>query len=127
MQGKLTVSSDGTPVPRPGTGGGGDATLKASAAKLSAVRQSGRLRVQVTGAAGADAIISAKATVSGKKLTLAKSRVKLSSDKAQTVNLKLSTKAKRAIRGAKRVAVTFKVTVLAASGSQTATAKRTYR
>ncbi len=126
MQGKLTVSSDGTPVPRPGTGGG-DATLKASAAKLSAVRRSGRLRVQVTGAAGADAIISAKATVAGKKLTLAKSRVTLSSDKAQTVNLKLSAKAKRAIRGAKRVAVTFKVTVLAASGSQSATTKRTYR
>jgi plastocyanin len=126
MQGKLTVSSDGTPVPRPG-GGTSDAAVKASAAKLSSVRKAGRLRVQVTGAAGADAIVAAKATIGGKAITLAKSRVTLKSGDAQTVSLKLSTKARSAIKRLKRLVVTFKVTVLATTGSQTASAKRTYR
>jgi plastocyanin len=125
MTGTLTVSSEGTPLPRPGSGG--TAKLKAIAAKLSAVRSSGRLRVDVTGAAGADAIVAAKATVGGKKLTLAKTRVTLTSGDAKRVSLKLTSKARKAIKGAKRLSVTFKVTVLAASGSQTATAKRTYR
>jgi plastocyanin len=126
MQGKLTVSAEGTPVPRPGAGGA-SATLAARAAKLSAVRSSGRLLVDVTGAAGADAIIAAKATVAGKKLTLAKTRVTLASGDARRVTLKLTSKARKAIKRLTKLSVTFKVTVLAPSGSQTAGAKRTYR
>ncbi|HEX6391293.1 MAG TPA: plastocyanin/azurin family copper-binding protein [Solirubrobacteraceae bacterium] len=125
MTGTITVSSEGTPVPRPGAGGG--AELSASAAKLSSVRKARRLRVTVTGAAGADAIISAKATVGGKRITLAKTRVTLTSGDGQRVDLRLTTKARSAIRRVKRLTVTFKVTVLAPSGSQTASAKRTYR
>jgi plastocyanin len=71
MQGKITVTSAGTPVPRPGSGGGGGATLKASAAKLSSVRRSGQLTVRVSGPAGADAIVSAEAKIHGKRVKLA--------------------------------------------------------
>lgn len=127
MQGKLTVSSEGTPVPRPGSGGGGEATVKARAARLSAVRSSRRLLVDVTGAAGAEAIVAAKATVGGKKLTLAKTRVTIAADGSSRATLKLTSKARSAIRRVKRLTVTFKVTVLATAGAQTASAKRTYR
>jgi plastocyanin len=126
MQGKLTVNGDGKPVPRPGAGGPA-AELKAPAAKLSGVRKAGHLRVAVTGAAGADAIIAAEATVAGRKVKLAKLRVTLTSGDAQRIDLPLSAKGRKAIKRVKRLRVTFKVTVLAASGSQTATAKRTYR
>lgn len=125
MTGTLTVSGEGTPVPRPGAGGG--AAISASAAKLSAVRKSRRLRVRVTGAAGAPAVVAAEARIGGKKVKLARARVTLASAEAQRVDLKLTSKARSAIKRLKRLTVTFKVTVLAASGSQTATVKRTYR
>ncbi len=126
MQGKITVSSEGTPVPRPG-GGSSDASLKAVAARLSSVRRARRFLVDVSGAAGASAIVAAKATVGGKKLTLAKTRATIPADGSGRVTLKLTAKARSAIKRLSRLTVTFKVTVLAASGSQTASTKRTYR
>lgn len=125
MQGKLIVSADGTPVPRPGSAGA--PTLKAAAARLAAVRKAKALVVTLAGPAGSDAIVAARATLGGKAVTLAKRRVTLDSTDAQRIVLPLSSKARAALKGQRKVAVTFKATVLAASGSLKATARRTYR
>jgi plastocyanin len=126
MQGKLTVTSAGTPVPRPGSGGGG-ATLKAAGAKLSSVRRGGKLAVRVSGPAGATAIVAAEARLHGKRVKLGRARATLASADAQKITLKLTSKARKALKGVRKVAVTFKATVLAPSGPLTASAKRTYR
>lgn len=124
MTATLHVSSEGTPVPRDG---GGAAALAARSAKLAAVKRAGTLAVKVTGAAGADAIVSAKATLRGKKVTLAKKRVTIGTAGTRSVALKLTSAAKKALKGVSRVTVTFKVTVLAPSGASSASTKRTYR
>jgi plastocyanin len=124
MQGTLHVSADGTPASRDG---GGAAAVKAGGGSLASVKRLGRLSARVTGAAGADAIVSATATLRGKKVKLAKTRVTLGSAAAQKVALKLTSAARKALKGASRVTVTFKVTVLAPAGAASASTKRTYR
>lgn len=127
MEGTLTVSGDGTPVPRAGGTAAGGATLAAVPARLRAVRRTHALKVKVSGEAGADAIVAASATIAGKRVKLARTRVTLASADPQVVVLELSAKARRALRHVRSVRVTFKTTVLATAGFQTARTKRTYR
>ncbi len=127
MTGTLTVSGEGTPVPRPGADGAG-ATLTAAKAGLGKVKDSHKLVVKLKGESGAKAVVKATARIKDRTVTLARTSTTLSSGDAQTVTLKLGDKGRSAVKKAKgKLVVTFKATVTGASGAVTATAKRTYK
>ena len=124
MQGTINVSSAGTPVPRPG------ATVKpkltASSAKLSSIKKNGKLGLTLKGAVGVSAKVTASATIAGKKTTLGSKTVKIGSSGKKSLSVTLSSKLRKAIAKASKLAVSFKAKTTE-STPQTATAKRTYK
>jgi plastocyanin len=126
MEGALNVSSAGTPVPRPGGGGGVGAPslgLRVLDSKLSRVRRRGTLRVRVK----TDEAATVRATARGSG-TLAKGTAKLSGPGSKTLGLKLTRAGRRVVGRARRVRVTVSARATDAAGNTTKkTAKATLR
>ena len=128
MTGTLTVTSNGTPKPRPGSGSGGGSSsgggsgsggggasggggttapkvgLSLGKVKLSTLRRSHKLRVKVTVSEPASLILTA---LIGKK-AIATGRVTFASAGSKTVTLSLSRAGRRALRGKRSVSVQLK-------------------
>jgi|tagenome__1003787_1003787.scaffolds.fasta_scaffold20934406_2 plastocyanin len=135
MVGKLHVTSNGTPKPRPSGGGGGGSTggggadttkpkvsLRLLDTRLSAVRRRGALRVRVA----LDEAATVKLTARSGAKTLGTATAKLSGTKA--ISLKMTRAGRAFVRRRRTAAVT--VTVRAADGAgnaATSSARKTLR
>lgn len=135
MKGTITVSSEGTPKPRPG-GGGSPPPAAAPAAdttapaltvrvldtKRSQVRKRRSLQLSIGSDEAADVTISAR---SGKTV-LAKGSVKLTKATTRKVSLKLTKAGLKAAKGKKAVAIVVDAAAKDAAGN-TSTAKASGR
>ena len=133
MRGTITVSSAGTPVPRPGGGSGGGGaggggggasdrtaprvSLKVRGTRLGRVRASGRLRVEVKVDEGAKVGLSATARVRGKNVTLAAGGVELTGAGTRREDLVLTRAGKKALRRARRVSVVVSARAVDGAGN----------
>ena len=130
MVGTLTVTSAGTPAPRPGPGTAPDTKrpgvkVKVRSGGIAKVRRSGKLLVEVSVDEGAAVTLKAKAG----RTTIATGRVTdLTGAGTRRETLKLSNAGKRALAGRSRVAVTVTANAIDAAGNAgTAKAGRTLK
>ncbi len=135
MTGTLTVTSAGTPVPRPGAPPPpqpGDKTapalkLNAKATTLANARRAKRLAISVMLDEAATVSLRASARVGGRTLTLGTRSISLPAGR-KTVSLKLTSAAVTALRGRGSVRVTVRGTAKDGSGNKrTVSAARTLR
>jgi len=127
MTGTLTVTAEGTPVPRPGVGGVPPDTI---APKLGVALKTGTLRkaradraLTILVTLDEAAKVTAKATSGGRALATLRSSLGAGQTK---LRIKLDAAARRKLRSGRSVAV--KVTATDASGNRTTkTARRTLR
>lgn len=122
MTGTLTVTSAGTPLPRPGGGepppASGDMTPPRLGARIARRVSRGRLPVELTSDEASSVTVSATARVGRRTVRLAGARASLSAGSPRTVRLRLSSSARRALRGEKRATVTATVTGTDAAGNR---------
>jgi len=114
MEGTITVTSAGKPVPRPGAGPGG-LELQVLDKRLAPVKKRGALRVRV---AGGDGTVRITARAKGK--VFAKGAVKVGGAKAKTAELALTRAGRRLAKRGKKLAV--EVTATAKGDAKTSAA-----
>jgi hypothetical protein len=103
MTGTLTVTSAGTPVPRP------QIAVAIKSSKLATVRKSGVLKTRVSDS-GSDAVVDLVALVGTKKLGHV-SQVDVATGATEPVSLKLSASGKKALKGRSTATVKLEGTV----------------
>jgi hypothetical protein len=122
MEGTLTVSSAGQPVPRPGERTG--LKLRVLDSKVAKVRSRGSLRVRVTTNRPATVRMTARADGTA----LAKGTVKLPAAGDKTAQLRLTRAGRKLVASRKRIPVTVSGSTKNAQGRTTqARAKATLR
>jgi plastocyanin len=124
MEGTLTVSSAGKPVPRPGAKT--SLKLRVRDSKIAKVKRRGALRVRVTTNRAADVRMTAR--TGGK--AFAKGTAKLAGAGAKTVKLKLTRAGRKLVRRKKRIPLTVSASAKNGDGNASqakAKAKATLR
>jgi len=127
MTGSLTVTSAGTPVPRPG--GGADTVAPVLSARVTSgsrrgVRRSRAISVRVTSNEAVS--VSARATARGR--TIASGSFSVDEGASRTGSLKLNAAGRSAAARRRALAVTVRVTATDAAGNRTVkTVRRTIR
>lgn len=117
MTGTLTVTSAGTPVPRPG-GGGSTADTVAPAVALRVT--SARLRrfvTRVTVDEASTVAVKATARVGGRRVTVGRGSATQSAAGPRSVRLAVTSAGRRALRSRKSVAVSVRATAKDAAGN----------
>ena len=128
MTGMLTVTSAGTPLPR-----GNDTTapgvrVAVARTSLSRVVRSGRLPVRTFVDEAATVALTASARVDGRSVTLARGSVSGAAGSTETASLRLTRAGRRALAGARRVAVILRGSAKDAAGNEgSAQSRRTLR
>ena len=129
MTGTLTVTSAGTPLPRPAP----DTTapeldVALARTSLSRVRRTGRLPVRAFADEQATVTLTASARVGGRTVTLARGRAQVGANSTAAASLRLTRAGRRAVRSARRLAVTLRGRAVDEAGNAgTAQARRTLR
>ena len=129
MTGTITVTSAGTPLPRPEP----DTTapeLDVALARttLARVERTARLPVRAVVDERATVTLTATARVEGRRVTLARGRVRASANETERRSLRLTRAGRRAVDGARRLAVTLRGRAVDAAGNAgSARARRTLR
>jgi plastocyanin len=130
MVGTLTVTSAGTPAPRPG--GGGDKApalgLEVATGRLRTVERSGRLPVDVSADESVRVDLSATARRSGRTVTIARGSSELAAPGERRVKLRLTRAGRSAVAASDRLRVTVRASARDSAGNETpARATRTLR
>jgi plastocyanin len=112
MEGTITVTSEGTPVPR-GPGKSGELELQVLDKRLAGVKKRRALRVRVSTGAAATVRITARA----KGALFAQGTTKTKGGKAKTAELSLTRAGRRLVKRGKPIGL--KITATAKGGSKT--------
>lgn len=129
MTGTLTVSSAGTPLPRPAPDTTAPSVNVAVArTSLSRVRRSGRLPVRAFADERATVTLTATVRSGRRTITLARGRASVGAGETASASLRLTRAGRRTATRARRLAVTLRGRAVDEAGNAgTATARRTLR
>lgn len=118
MKGSVTVTTAGTPVPRPG--GGTDRTPPTVSASIrTSVKRSARRTGRIAARLGSDEDATASARVSARGHTIASRRLSLDAGERVNRGLRLTRVGRRVLARRGRIAVTLTVTARDAAGNRT--------
>ena len=126
MTGTLTVTSAGSPVPRPADTVAPELQVAVTRTRLSRVARTGRLPAAVTVNEAADVALTATARVGRRTVTLGTVQIDDVAPGTRAVTLRVSRAGRRALARARSAIVTLRGTARDASGNETAarTARR---
>lgn len=116
MTGTLTVTSAGTPVPRPGGGAAADTVAPTVALRLTSSRVK-RLVARVTVDEASTVAVKATARSGGRRVTVGRGQATLSAAGSRSVRLSVTTVGRRALRSRKSLAITVRATAKDAAGN----------
>jgi plastocyanin len=120
MTGTLTVTSAGTPVPRPADTVAPALSVAVKRTKLSRVARTGRLPAAVTVDEAADVALTASARVGRRTVTLGTVQLDDVAPGTRAVNVRVSRAGRRALARARSAIVTLRGTARDAAGNEAA-------
>ncbi|HWH44251.1 MAG TPA: plastocyanin/azurin family copper-binding protein [Thermoleophilaceae bacterium] len=125
MTGTLTVTSAGTPLPRPGGGDGGantpppaDTTAPSVSVGVGRKLRRGRLPVVITTDEAARVTVTATARLGRRTVSLGRLTQSVGAARRTTFSIRLSSRARRALRGQRRVRVRASAVATDAAGNR---------
>jgi plastocyanin len=134
MVGTLHVTSNGTPVPRPGGGGGGGGpatdktapklSVKLGSTRASRVRRIGRLVAEVKVNEAAKVALTAKARSGRKKVKIATGAVELTTAGTRRPELRLTRAGRKLLKRGRRLAVTVTAKAIDSAGNTSSASAR---